>query len=122
MITPHVSRWLKDGSLANRENAVVGDGMILQVAHTWYPEGSCLFAEFFRGEYHGLNHTRQELQRTMRMRKPAGVTDSEVFRGVLLTVRSRPSSGSVGLTTQFDTLQRFRVRHTNGSMETVEVY
>ena len=116
MITPHVSRWSKDGSLAPRENAVVGDGTILQVAHTWDPQGSCLFAEFFRGEYHGMNHTRQELQRTLRMRKPA---DGEVFSGVLLTVRSRP--GSTGLTSQFDTLQRFRVHHANGSIETVEV-
>lgn len=117
-IVHHPSRWTNDDSgLCNREKAIVSDGFVVQTKrrHTWAPSCSCLFAEFFRGEFHRLNRTRQELHRRLRIRLPDGMHRHEVFQGCLISVGLR--SGKWALTSP----ETFRVTRPDGSRQTVTV-
>lgn len=86
-ITYHPGRWLHqsgdDFPISSRESAIVADGYVLEMQHTWNPNASCLFSQFFRGKYHSLDSTRQELQRSLRI---APIKDTVTFRGILLQV------------------------------------
>lgn len=84
-VTYHPGRWQHGGGLSTREQSL-NDGYVLQMQHSWDPGCSCLFAEFFRGEYHALGKTRQELHRSLRIKYPE-LIDAEVFQGLFLSVK-----------------------------------
>jgi len=48
----------------------VADGLVIEYQHTLRLPGSCLFAEFFNGEWHALGKLRQELQNKLRITYP----------------------------------------------------
>lgn len=96
-VLPHPGRWRAGTEsdpypVVSRDDALVSDGYVVQLAqpHTWRPDCSCLFAQFFRGEYHALDKTRQELHKSLRMSVPHG--DSEPLRGVMLECKLRGST------------------------------
>lgn len=86
LVLPHPGRWRGDTDVVTREQAIVSDGYVIQLdqSHTWDPAGSCLFAEFFRGKYHDLGKTRQELHTSLRM---AVDTHGVPLRGVMVQVK-----------------------------------
>jgi len=93
-VVPHPGRWRSASDVSqpfpvtDRMHAVVSDGYVVQLVrpHTWRPDCSCLFADFFRGEYHALMKTRQELHESLRMSQPE---DGKPFRGIMLEVKLR---------------------------------
>ena len=115
-IVPHPGRWTHEGGLSTREAAIVSDGYVV-VTHQrvqYDPPGSCLFAEFFRGEYHNLDKVRQKLQTTLRIRKPDTLPVSRVFKGCLISVTLR---GSRWLTDRGNIT--FRVSRPDGTQQMV---
>ena len=122
LVVPHVSRWAKPREehqygVSTRENALVADGLILQIPHTWAPDCSCLFAEFFTGDMHALGVVRQELHRTLRIRKPDDLATTDIFRGVLLAISMTASSSKLGLVSKLSSLETFRLTYRNGQQE-----
>lgn len=101
-ILPHPGRWRSEAPfIVPRDQAIVSDGyvIVLEQPHTWRPEASCLFAEFFRGEYHSLDKTRQELQRSLRMSDPA---EGEPIHGLMIECKR------VGITYRLRNCEIFR--------------
>lgn len=124
-VLPHPGRWRAsetdaDGEtsypVVSRDRAVVSDGYVVQLTqpHSWRPDCSCLFADFFRGEYHALGKTRQELHQSLRMKQPAD--GSLPLRGVMLECKLRGSAY------QLREKSRFRATLPGGKTQSVTVY
>lgn len=88
VIAPHPGRWMPQpletgGDYLCRPNqSLVADGLIVEAVHTHDPPNSCLFAEFFNGEWHALGKTRQELHNQLRIKKLP--KDQKPFIGIML--------------------------------------
>ena len=95
MITHHPSRWRNDGtftdpvySTCDRAHAIVTDGIVMvpKSRITYTPAGSVMFAQFFRGTYHGIDATRQKLHDSNRVQRPADLSPDDVYAGLLLSI------------------------------------
>jgi len=89
-ITTHPGRWRidEDGSHTTvpREQSIICDGYVIEMNHSWRSPSSCMFPQFFRGKYHGMDTTINELNNTLRMSDPPG----DIFRGIVLEVKKTP--------------------------------
>jgi len=114
-IVHHPGRWLHGGGLSSRARAVVSDGIVVvtKTRPTYTPSCSCLFAEFFRGEFHGLGKVRQELHNTLRIRRPDGMTRPKMFQGCMIPIRLKGSRWGLDAPTSF------RVLRPDGTQQTV---
>lgn len=96
IITHHPGRWRNGGtftdpsySTCDRAHAIVTDGIVMVPKSrriTYAPAGSVMFAQFFRGTYHGLDATRQKLQTSNRVQRPADLSPDDVYAGLLLSI------------------------------------
>jgi hypothetical protein len=116
-IVHHPGRWLHDGGLSDRAHAVVSDGIVVvtKTRPTYTPNCSCLFAEFFRGEFHGSGKVRQALHNTLRIRRPDGMTLPKMFQGCIIQIRLKGTRWSVDAPTSF------RVLRPDGTQQTVTI-
>lgn len=121
LITHHLGRW-RGGTVDNpeftttsRDNAVVSDGIVLvpYIPIDYSPSCSVMFAEFFTGKWHGLNHTRQKLHSSLRVRRPDGLVANDTFNGILLRIGKSS-------TYHYNDSHEFRLRH-NGKVVNITV-
>lgn len=116
-IVHHPGRWLHDGGVSSRAHAVVSDGIVVvtKTRHTYTFNCSCLFAEFFHGEFHSISKVRQTVHDTLRIRRPDGMTLDETFQGCMIPIRLNGSRWGL------DEPTSFRIMRPDGTQQTVTI-